>query len=171
MKRLYFMRHGLSVYNQIGKFSGRLDSPISDVGREDVKQNAQSLIGTKIDVIVSSPLQRALESAKIIADVIDYPKDNILISDLFSERDFGALEGTPYIPLAVKDDVEDIETVEDLIKRAQKGFEWLNELDADDILLVSHGSLGRALRYVISQELPYDHPVQFKNAEIVTLIS
>ncbi len=164
------MRHGLSIYNQNGKFSGRIDSPLTDEGRDDVRKNAESLKDLNIDIIVASPLSRAIESAQIIAEVIGYPKNKILINDLFSERDFGVLEGTPYTPLAVHDEVEDIESVEDLIHRAQKGFDYLNTLKGDDILLVSHGSLGRALRYVISQEHPFEHPARFKNAEIVTLI-
>lgn len=170
MKRLYFMRHGLSVYNQIGKFSGRIDSPLTDEGRDDVRNTADSVKKLKIDTIVSSPLSRALESAQIIAEIIEYPENKILISDLFSERDFGILEGTPYTPLAVNDNVEEIESVEDLIKRAQKAYEWLNTLESDDILIVSHGSLGRALHYVVSQEEPYIPPAKFENAKIVKLI-
>lgn len=170
VKRLYFIRHGLSVHNQLGVFSGRINSPLSDEGRQDVLAKAQPITQLGIDTIVSSPLSRALESAKIIAGVIGYPIERIIINDLFSERDFGVLENTNYIPLAVRDEVPDIETVEDLIKRAEKGFKYLELLNANIILLVSHGSLGRALRFVISQEFPYDHPIKFNNAEIVRLI-
>ena len=168
MKHLYFMRHGLSLHNQIGIFSGRTDSPLVDEGKEDVKKSAESVKYIGIDVIVCSPLQRAVESAEIIAEVIGY-KGKILENDLLSERDFGALEGTPYIPLKVKDDVEDIESVEDLVKRAQRALKWIESLHADEVLVVSHGSLGRSLRYVISEEIPFNHPVKFGNAEIVQL--
>jgi len=164
------MRHGLSVHNQIGKFSGRINSPLTDEGRQDVKANAEELVGVNIDAIVSSPLSRALDSAKIIAEVIGFPEDKIIVSDLFSERDFGKLEGTPYSPLAVNDDVEDIESIEDLIKRAEKGFELLNKIDANDILLVSHGSLGRAMVFVISQDTDKSQKVKFHNAKIEQLI-
>jgi len=160
----------LSVHNQLGVFSGRIDSPLTDEGREDVRNNAEKAKSLGIDTIVSSPLARAQESAQIIAEVISYPKDKILTSDFFSERDFGALENMPYRPLAVNDNVPDIETVEELIKRAEKGFEWLNSLEANKILVVSHGSLGRALRFVVSQEYPFDHPSRFKNADIIKLI-
>jgi uncharacterized phosphatase len=164
------MRHGLSVYNQIGKFSGRTNSPLTDEGRQDVRKTAESIKNIKIDKIVCSPLSRALESAQIIAEVISYPGGEILVSDLFSERDFGVLEGTTYIPLAVNEEVEGIESIEDLTQRAEKGLKWLNDLDAEDILLVSHGALGRALRYVIHEDFPLSHPARFHNAEIVSLI-
>jgi broad specificity phosphatase PhoE len=170
MKRLYFMRHGLSIHNQIGKFSGRINSPLTDEGRRDVKKSAESIKHLSIDTIVSSPLSRAYESAEIVANVISYPPNKIIVNDLFSERDFGELEGTPYSPIAVRDDVVGIETVEELIQRAQKGFDWLNTLEAEEILLVSHGAMGRALRYVVSENIPFNHPVRFHNAEIINLI-
>jgi uncharacterized phosphatase len=165
------MRHGLSIYNQLGKFSGRIDSPLADEGRDDVRKIAETVKDLNIDTIISSPLGRALESAQIIADVIGYPKDKILVNNLFSERDFGVMEGARYQPLAIHDEIEEIETVEELIHRAKKGFDWLETLEAKNILLVSHGSLGRALRYIISQEFPFEHPSnKFHNAEIVSLI-
>lgn len=170
MKRLYFMRHGLSLHNQLGKFSGRLDSPLVDEGREDVKNSAQAIKKLKIDTIVSSPLSRAIESSQIIAGEIGYPADMILVNNLFSERDYGVLEGSPYIPLAVHDEIQDIETVEDLIKRAQLGLDWLNSLDGEKILLISHGAIGKALYFVISQESQPKNPVKFNNAEVVRLI-
>ncbi len=164
------MRHGLSIHNKLGKFSGRLDSPLADEGREDVRKNAEDIKKLNIDTIVCSPLSRAVESAQIIAEAIGYSKEKILVNDLFSERDFGVLENTPYLPLAVQDEVENIESVEDLIKRAQKGFDWLNALNATNVLLVSHGSLGRALIFVISQETPFEHIVKFTNAKVIKLI-
>lgn len=160
----------MSIHNQLGIFSGRTDSPLTDEGRQDVRDIAEKVKDLEIDVIVSSPLSRAIESAQIIADVIKYPTSKILVNDLFSERDFGALENTTYQPIAVRDDVKDIESVEDLIHRAESGYRWLNSLDANKILLVSHGSLGRALYFVISQESPSHHPVKFNNAEIVSFI-
>jgi uncharacterized phosphatase len=170
MKNLYFMRHGTSINNQIGEFSGRLDSPLADEGRNEVRKTAESIKHLSIDRIVSSPLSRAKESAHITAEVIGYPIDRIVINDLFEERDYGVLEGTEYTPLKVRDDIDDIETVEELIHRAQRGLEWLETLDEPVILLVSHGSFGRALSFVISQKYPDTKPAQFKNAELIQLI-
>lgn len=164
------MRHGLSLHNQIGKFSGRIDSPLTDEGRLAVKITGESIKDLSIDVIVCSPLSRAHESAEIIADVIGYPKTKILVSDLFSERDFGVLEGTKYIPIEVTEEVEGIESIDDLMLRAEKGFSLLSRIESNNVLLVSHGAIGRALRYVISQEYPMDHPSKFHNSEVVKLI-
>jgi broad specificity phosphatase PhoE len=172
MKRLYFIRHGESVYNQIGKFSGRQNVPLTNEGREEVKKTAETIKKLGIETIVSSPLNRAIESAHIIATILDYPFNKILVNNLFSERDLGELEGRRYQSLADDDDEEDenIEEVDSLIERARKGYKWLSSLETDTILLVSHESLGKALSFVISQKHATNQSKEFKNAEVITLI-
>src|SRR5690606_2527197 len=70
MKKLYFIRHGLSVMNRQGVFSGSIDTPLTDEGRKQAKRAGKLARDFGIDYIVSSPLARALETAQIIAGEI-----------------------------------------------------------------------------------------------------
>ncbi len=170
MKQLYFMRHGLSVMNKQGVFSGRDDTPLAEEGIEQCKKTAELVKKLGIDTIVSSPMKRTMESAAIIARAIGLPEDKIVVSDLFIERGFGPLEGTTYTTKMDLDETKGVEHSSDIIKRAKAGLKLLNELDADIILVVSHGSLGRALRHVIDPNIDFHKTERFNNAEVVKLI-
>uniref|UniRef100_UPI0020BF0908 histidine phosphatase family protein n=1 Tax=Lysinibacillus sp. D4B1_S16 TaxID=2941231 RepID=UPI0020BF0908 len=62
---VYLLRHGETEYNTQGRYQGQLDSPLTELGREQVQQNARMLktcIGHAHDwKIFSSPLGRAVE--------------------------------------------------------------------------------------------------------------
>jgi len=64
--RLLLVRHGQSEWNAVGKMQGHADSPLTAQGRRQAR-NAASRLGM-FDLIVSSDLQRAAETATIIAD-------------------------------------------------------------------------------------------------------
>ena len=80
MGKLYFVRHGESEWNTVGRICGATDIPLTDRGREMAKETAARIIeeGIKIDKIISSPLSRAYETAKIIGEVlgVDVKKDD-----------------------------------------------------------------------------------------------
>lgn len=173
MKKLYFIRHGLSEANKLGVFGGSTDSKLTPEGRKQAKIAAQKAKDLGIDYIVCSPLSRAHETAKIIAKEIGYPINKIHINSLFTERSFGALEGTPWSPDLNLDGMSDIETVDSLLKRAKLALEFLHTLDAQNILVVSHGTFGRAMRSLLFPEKIFYNKTyggsntdKFPNAEI-----
>src|SRR6059058_1306401 len=96
MKHLYFVRHGLSVMNKKGVFSGRTETPLDPEGIKQAEAAGREAKELNIDLIVSSPMERCRETATIIAQQIGYPVADILFEDLFMERAFGVLEGTAY---------------------------------------------------------------------------
>lgn len=167
MQHLYFIRHGESVLNSQGIFSGRTDTPLTPTGRQQIAKTGQTLKDKNINLIVTSPMKRTIETAQIIANIINYPKDSIVINNLFSERNYGPYEGTKYIPNI--GDLEGIEKIEDLILRAKKGLNFLNTLNAENILLVSHGATGRAIGYCIKPTIPFTQKNSIKNGEIIKL--
>ena len=165
MKHLYFVRHGLSEMNKQGIFSSRSDTPLAPEGREQARQAGQQLKDKKIDLIVASPLQRAHDTAKIIAAELGIDPSQIVLNDLFVERDFGSIEGTTYSPHAIIDGAPGAEHSKDVIARAQKGLEWLQARPENTILLVSHGAIGRALKHLVDPESkPYHKQARFENA-------
>jgi broad specificity phosphatase PhoE len=170
MKHLYFIRHGESVMNHEGIFSGRIETPLTSKGKSQAKAAGESLknMPITIDSIVSSPMGRTMETAEIIADLIGYPKDSILTNHLFTERDFGPLEQTTFQPNL--GDADGVETIAALIARAEQGLTYLHSLPGDTILLVSHGAIGRALRHCISPDIPFRPAAGFTNGEVIKLL-
>ncbi len=64
--RLIIVRHGETEYNTQKKYQGQSESPLTERGREQAGCAAERLRNEKIDIIYSSPLSRALDTAKII---------------------------------------------------------------------------------------------------------
>lgn len=93
---LAMVRHGQTSYNAGGLVQGRINIPLNDTGRAQAKALAETLLsrGEMFDLVASSPLSRALETASIIREVlgIEHP---IIIDHHFVERDFASLDGTP----------------------------------------------------------------------------
>jgi len=171
MKRLYFIRHGLSQGNIDGVWSGTIDTPLSPLGKQQAKLAGRKAKDLKVDYIISSPLSRAHDTAKIVAKEIGYPTDKIHINELFIERHFGELEGKSWSPDLNLDGITDIETVDTLLERARLALEYIKTLPEENILIVSHGSFGRALRSNITGEKFHNHrppkEALLPNAEVI----
>ena len=161
MKKLYFIRHGLSEGNKQGIWSGRVDTPLSEEGRRQARESGRKAKDLGIDLIISSPLSRAKETAELVAAEIGYPKNKIMYSDLLIERHFGDLEGTPHGESDESLDLDTIPNVETkamLLDRADRALKFLEQSKAQNILIVSHGSFGRAMRHHL-------HDIPFVNSK------
>lgn len=167
MKKLYFIRHGLTELNKAGLYAGHTETPLTAEGRAQAKAAADLIKPLDIDMIVSSPLERAVETAQIIAAEIGYPADKILINKFLIERFFGELEGKPYDPDYDVDLAEGAEDFSSLLKRANAAIHWLENLDANNMLVVSHGGFGRALRELHLPDI--ERSVHLKNCEVIQL--
>lgn len=169
MKKLYFCRHGLSVLNAAGLWSGSRDTPLNDKGRAQAARTAQQAHGLNINLIICSPLSRARETASIIARAIGYPADKIEADDLLIERHFGELEGTPWSTNVDMEQVPGAESEASLMSRAEQIATYVRTRPEDNILIVSHGSFGRALRHALNPTIPFE-ATQIGNAEILELV-
>lgn len=89
--RLFLIRHGATTTS--GKtYAGREDVPLTDEGRAQARQIAKTLAAEPVSLILSSPLSRAIETARPLAQARGL--DPIRIPTLM-EIDFGAFEGHP----------------------------------------------------------------------------
>lgn len=88
--RLFLSRHGRTHWNALGRFQGRTDVPLDDVGREQAREFAEHMRG-KVDAIVASDLLRASESAHIIAETLHLPL--LALDPDLRERGYGIFEG------------------------------------------------------------------------------
>lgn len=159
MKTVYFVRHGLSQANVDGLIAGgEFESPLTKIGRDQAKKAGQDLKDKNIELIVSSPMGRALDTAKIIAKEIDFDSSKIVIDDAFTEVFNKYYSGKPYVLRMqhIKEGklVEDIEHPDRVLARVEEGFARLSKLPADRILLVSHGATGRMIR-AIAERVPH----------------
>lgn len=88
--RLYLVRHGATALTAEDKFSGSENIHLSDDGRDQVEHLADRLAASKIAAIYTSPLDRAVETANIIAQphkLTPIPQDGL------REIDHGHWEG------------------------------------------------------------------------------
>lgn len=89
--RFYFVRHGETDWNQNNILMGSSDIPLNDFGKTQALRAALVLKEQpKIDAILTSPLKRAYETAKIIQEKLDC---DLLVLDDLKECCFGELEG------------------------------------------------------------------------------
>ena len=92
---LILLRHGNSVWNQANLFTGWVDVDLSDQGRTEAKRAGQLLqeSGLKPDVLFTSVLKRAINTAHIALDQIDRNWIPTIRSWRLNERHYGALQG------------------------------------------------------------------------------
>jgi len=87
---LYTLRHGLTELNRSKRTGGRLDVPLLEEGRRQAEHARANFDGTSLDIVISSSLRRAIETALIVTG---WEREKILIDDLAVERSFGDMEG------------------------------------------------------------------------------
>ncbi len=66
----FLLRHGETEWNAQNRFCGRSDVPLSDAGREQARRLGDRLKSVPLDVLYTSPLRRAFETARLISDAI-----------------------------------------------------------------------------------------------------
>ena len=98
-QKLYFARHGATNANKERRTMGcRIDEPLNDEGRRDAYVLAIS-VPKEIEVIVSSPLKRARQTADIIGQALRLP---IIECNELRERDMGTLSGKLWSDIEVE---------------------------------------------------------------------
>lgn len=186
MLNIYLARHGQDQDNVSSILNGRRDMPLTDKGVEQANEVANKIKGTgiKFDMVYASPLQRAFNTAKIIAEINNAPFP-IIMEDLV-ERDFGILTGQPHskIPEICGDNVlktdtvtyfldpEGAETFPQLLERADRLLNNIKNKHKDgNILLVSHGDMGKMI-YCKYYNLDWKEVLKmfhFGNSELILL--
>ena len=160
MTLLTLVRHGQTDWNLERRIQGATDIPLNETGRADARNAAAALAGTRYDAVYASPLARAQETARIIADELDLPAP--VLTRGLREREFGEGEGllvdeylqqwgdwTATVPGA--------ETLEQVRDRAMDSLERIARASrrrsaprAESIIVVSHGGVLRSLLMHVS---------------------
>jgi broad specificity phosphatase PhoE len=160
---IFLLRHGETVWNRERRVQGQKDSPLTPLGLEQARRYGLRLK----DVLepgdgyrlVSSPLGRALHTARIVAAVLDRRAEEITTDDRLKEMAWGRWDGMTAAEIEAQDKelwqarIDDRwtrpppgggETQQDILDRA---VAWLGSIEAEArLVVVAHGALGRAVR-------------------------
>ena len=152
MGKLYFVRHGETVWNVENKICGATDSPLTEYGHKQAQETGENILsqGIEADKILYSPLSRAKDTALHIAritgiDAMEEPR-------LFEQR-FGKWEGTARNGEGFKEAkthfADNYEGGESMLKVAHRVYSLLDEItDQDDktYILVAHNGIARVVQ-------------------------
>jgi uncharacterized phosphatase len=147
---LGLLRHGQTDWNIDLRLQGTTDIAMNQVGIEQVQNAAKHLDGGW-DLILSSPLSRARQTAEIVAEQIGI--ESVVIEPLLLERAFGIGEGLTYAEWGEKfaklDDIPGAESRSNVESRARELLGHIEQNYAGaKVLAVSHGAL---IRFVLSE--------------------
>ena len=149
--KVYFTRHGETVWNVENKICGMTDSPLTERGRAQARALGQKVKagGYAIDEILYSPLSRAADTAKAIADATGIPAR---CEPRLREQCFGKYEGTPRngekFRISKTCFADRYDGGESMLQLAQRIYNLLDELrDQTDktYLLVAHNGIARVV--------------------------
>lgn len=87
---IYVIRHGQTEANAENRLQGRSDTPLTDTGKRQIKNVIAAVKRRGIEVLISSPLKRALDTAKLIAQEL---KTDIRVDPDLREICYGDWEG------------------------------------------------------------------------------
>ena len=160
----YFIRHGETEHNRLGLLAGGgIDVPLNATGRAQAQNAAELLHNFYFKTILVSPMQRAMETARIIATLKDR---EIKVIDELRECGIGSMEGKPY---TANDSwmayvqrwregftYENAESYKDFKQRVLSG---VNEALAHEgpVLIVAHGAVGAIVWDLLGLEVPSLH--------------
>lgn len=156
------IRHGRTNQNIKKLIQGRKDFPLSEEGKNDALKTAKYLKenDSNWDVIYSSPLSRAFDTASIIAKEINY-NNKIKIDNDFIEREFGVAEGLPItkenFEKVLDNSWEGIEKDTDIGIRIRHGISKISQkYEGKKILIVTHSHAIKGMLKSIDNTISMD---------------
>jgi alpha-ribazole phosphatase/probable phosphoglycerate mutase len=153
---VYLARHGESDWNAANRFQGHSDRPLTELGREQALALAGLVAGQKVEAIYSSPLERALETARIVADRTGLDvrtRDDLREVDTGSWSGLSRAEVKERFPEGFERWIsggagwEDGETYDEMAARVLAALREIAAAHPDGrVLIVSHGGPIRAIQ-------------------------
>jgi broad specificity phosphatase PhoE len=144
---LWLVRHGETEWSRLGRHTGRTDLPLTDAGRAQARSVARKLAGHEFELILSSPLSRALETARLAGFA-----DRVETTDDLLEWHYGADEGLTTKKIREgrpgwtvwRDGPRDGESAVDVAARVDRVIERVRAAEGD-VLVFAHGHVLRVL--------------------------
>ncbi len=170
--KVALLRHGQTDWNIDFRLQGTTDIPLNDHGRAQAKAVGQLIRASDWDLILTSPLSRAIETSQIVSDSTGIRA--VRVEALLLERAFGEAEGMTYEEWKSKfsnyAELPGGESLEQLAVRSWQLLDFLAaEFSGKRVLAVTHGSLIRKIIKLVSDgEYPREHE-RLGNASISTI--
>jgi broad specificity phosphatase PhoE len=147
-RQIYLVRHGETEWSVNGRHTGRTDIPLTDAGREQAKDLGRRIGDHPFALVLTSPLSRAAETARLTGFGDAEPVDDL------REWDYGAFEGRTTID--IREEIPDWsiwrgpwragETARQVGARADRVIARCLEPAVDgDALLFAHGHMLRVI--------------------------
>jgi uncharacterized phosphatase len=157
---LALIRHGQTDWNLAARMQGRTDIPLNDTGRAQARAAASVFAAEPWHAVVSSPLDRARETAAILAEHLDVPLGAAY--DELIEQEFGEAEGTLVADLDTRWPDRDFAGKEPDHEVGERGVRGLERVTRDHegerVLVVAHGTLIRHTLAAITGHDPRHYP-------------
>ncbi|MDR0930224.1 MAG: histidine phosphatase family protein [Clostridiales bacterium] len=153
MNKIYFLRHGQTDWNALGKIQGCVDNPLNATGIKQAEEEKLEVDKLDIDICITSPLSRAKDRAKIVIGDRDI---KIIEDERIIERSYGDWEGISYeeadkLQLRVYKEnptpVPNGETFDDVMSRVEAFLDDVKaKYQGKNVLVVAHGGIARCLK-------------------------
>ncbi|MES2076108.1 MAG: histidine phosphatase family protein [Pseudomonadota bacterium] len=181
--KILLIRHGETAWNAVRRLQGHTDIALNDEGLRQAEALARALADERIDAVVASDLQRAMQTAQAVASLHDLP----LHTDAeLRERCYGGFEGLLYSDIERRYPAEyalwqarDIDAVMPSGERDAESFRqfyrrsvdaivgWAERHAGKTVVVVAHGGvLECAYRAAVGMSLDSPRDFQVKNASI-----
>lgn len=158
MSKIFLVRHGQDTDNAAGILNGRRDTELTELGREQAKKVTDKLRDNDVQIVYTSPLKRAYETARIIATELGI--DEVIADEHLIEREFGILTGKPVSDISKYTDkilptdrvnyfleVQGAEDFPTLLMRGRKILDEIRQKHQNkNVLIVTHGDIGKMIR-------------------------
>jgi broad specificity phosphatase PhoE len=172
MPALYYIRHGETEWNALGRLQGVQDVPLNELGRRQSVHAGNVLCdllagdGRSKDALtfVTSPLGRACQTMELVRGVLKLPLSGYGVDDRLREIGYGNWEGSTLAEAQAQDPdlfarrLADKWTVsppggETYVSVQRRMSDWYRNLNADTVA-VAHGGTARALMVALGFETP-----------------
>jgi uncharacterized phosphatase len=138
--KICLVRHGETDWNKLGRLQGSTDIPLNETGIMQATLAAHAVKDKGYEIVVTSPLTRAKQTAQIIADLSGL---SLIEMEAFKERSYGDAEGL------LKEEREqlypdnifpNLESYQDLAARLREGLTEVSKFPYENLIIVAHGA-------------------------------
>ena len=148
--KLYCARHGQTDWNALDRIQGITDNPLNEEGLRQARLLGEAMASLPIDLIISSPLTRALTTAEAVAKSTGAP---IITDDRLIEQNYGSYEGKDRFCDGFLQNKRQFAYSypggESMLRLAQRVYNFLDEVrekySDKTVLVVCHGGVLRSL--------------------------
>ena len=169
MSKIYFVRHGETVWNVENKICGATDSPLTQKGHDQAVETAKNILslGISADLILYSPLSRAKDTAMHISEILGVPaqEEPRLFEQNFGKYESTARDGKEFHEMK-KGFVHRFGGGESMLQLAQRIYNLLDDLKAQPdktFILVAHNGIARVV-----QSYFYEMPKEANSSFVIS---